>query len=193
LTAAAGASYRSVRVATLTIRRPTATFDTAAAESFLVGRPLRGLRIGLRRDGTWRSWQAITSVWMERLRRDGADPVLLQTGERTGAEGERTRRELAAWTEDVACAVVGLGTCGSCTMWSVRDAIGVERARKPVVAAVCEEFVGHARTTAEFLGHHGLKILVLPYPLEARPEAELRAIADAWYPKMLDLLGVTRP
>ncbi|MCW5889043.1 MAG: hypothetical protein KIT14_00685 [bacterium] len=179
-------------MATLTIRRPTATFDAPAAESFRVGRPLRGLRVGVRQDGTWRSWQVIVAVWLERLRGDGAEPVLLQTGERTGAEGERTRAELAVWIDAVDCAVVGLGTCGSCTMWSVRDAIGVERAHKPVVVGVCEEFVAHARTTAEFLGHHGLKVLVLPYPLEARPEAELRAIADAWYPKMLDLLGVTR-
>lgn len=176
---------------TITIRRPTATFDAGAAASFRVGRPLRGLRIGVRQDGTWRSWQIIAAAWVERLQRDGAEPVLLQTGERTGAEGERTRADLAAWTAHVECAVVGLGTCGSCTMWSVRDAIGVERAQKPVVAAICEEFVSHARTTAAFLGHHDLKVLAFPYPLETRPEAELRAIADAWYPKLLELIGVT--
>jgi len=33
---------------------------------------------------------------------------------------------------------------------------------------------------------------VLPYPLEARPEAELRAIADEFYPRALELLGVAR-
>lgn len=179
-------------MATLTIRRPTADFDAPPAATYRVDRPLRGLRIGVRQDGTWRSWQVIAAAWVERLRRDGAEPLLLQTGERTGAEGARTRAELEAWTAAVECAVVGLGTCGSCTMWSVRDAIGVERAEKPVVAAICEEFVSHARTTAGFLGHHDLKVLALPYPLEARPEAELRAIADAWYPRMLDLLGVVR-
>jgi hypothetical protein len=34
-----------------------------------------------------------------------------------------------------------------------------------------------------------MKILVLPYPLEALPEAELRAIADEYYPQVLELLG----
>lgn len=178
-------------MATVTIRRPTATFDAPAAASFVVGRPLPGLRIGVRQDGTWRSWQVIAEVFVERLRRDGALPALLQTGERTGAEGERTRRDLGAWTDAVECAVVGLGTCGSCTMWSVRDAIGVEQRQKPVVVAICEEFVSHARTTAGFLGHPDLKVLVFPYPLETRPEAELRRIAEEWYPKLLALLGVT--
>jgi hypothetical protein len=178
-------------MATITIRRPTASFDAPAAAAHLVGRPLPGLRIGLRQDGTWRSWQVIAAQWIAQLHRDGADPVLLQTGERTGAEGERTRRELAEWTSTVDCAVVGLGTCGSCTMWSVRDAIGVEQQHKPVVAAICEEFVSHARTTAEFLGHPHLKVLVFPYPLEARPDAELRQIATEWYPKFLDLIGIT--
>ncbi len=178
-------------MATVTIRRPTATFDTAAAPTFVVGGPLRGLRVGIRKDGTWRSWQIIARAWVERLRQDGAEPVLLQTGERTGVEGERTRTALAAWTDDVQCAVVGLGTCGSCTMWSVRDAIGVEQQRKPVVAAVCDEFVSHARTTAGFLGHPDLKVLVFPYPLETRPEEELLRIADEWYPKLLIALGAT--
>jgi hypothetical protein len=32
---------------------------------------------------------------------------------------------------------------------------------------------------------------VLPYPLEALPEAELRQIAIDFYPKFLELLGAT--
>ena len=33
---------------------------------------------------------------------------------------------------------------------------------------------------------------MLPYPLEARPDRELRAIADEYYPQVLELLGVHR-
>jgi hypothetical protein len=58
------------------------------------------------------------------------------------------------------------------------------------VAVVCEEFLVHGQNVATHLGHRDLKILVLPYPLEARPDDELRAIADEYYPKMLELLGV---
>ena len=41
-------------------------------------------------------------------------------------------------------------------------------------------------------GRAGLRVHVLPYPLEARPESELRQIADEYYPQALALLGVTR-
>ncbi len=177
----------------ITIRCPTATFPAdTGAPAFTLGRSVAGVRIGLRQDATWRSWQVIAAAWVERLRADGAAPRLLQTGERTGPEGEKTRTDLDGWLDDIECAVVGLGTCGSCTMWSVRDAILVEARRKPVVVAICEEFVTHARTTATFLGHPDLKILVLPYPLETRAEPELRQIADAVYPRFLQLLGATR-
>ena len=50
----------------------------------------------------------------------------------------------------------------------------------------------HGHNMATHLGHGDLKVLVLPYPLEARPEDELRAIADEYYPQVLELLGVTR-
>jgi hypothetical protein len=43
---------------------------------------------------------------------------------------------------------------------------------------------------ATHLGHGDLAVLVLPYPLEARPEEELRAIAAEYYPRALELLGV---
>ena len=78
----------------------------------------------------------------------------------------------------------------------MRDAVFIEEQKKPVVAAICEEFLAHGRNMTRFLGHPDLKILVLPYPLEGRPEAELRTIAAEWYPKFLELIGAgdgTRP
>ena len=53
-----------------------------------------------------------------------------------------------------------------------------------------EEFATHGRNMAGHLGHGDLAVLVLPYPLEARPEHELRAIAAEYYPHALELLGV---
>jgi hypothetical protein len=58
--------------------------------------------------------------------------------------------------------------------------------------AVCDEFGTHGRNMASYLGHGGLKMLVLPYPLEARPDDELRKIAADFYPRFLDLLGATK-
>ena len=91
----------------------------------------------------------------------------------------------------VDCAVVGLGTCGSCTTFTIKDSVVVESKQKPVVAIVTEEFEVHGHNVATHLGHGDLKVLVLPYPLEARPEEELRAIADEFYPQVLALLGAS--
>ena len=40
-------------------------------------------------------------------------------------------------------------------------------------------------------GRAGLRVHVLPYPLEARPEAEVRAIAIEHWPQLLETLGAT--
>ncbi|HEX3459603.1 MAG TPA: hypothetical protein VHT49_01750 [Acidimicrobiales bacterium] len=179
--------------ATLRIRLPTAPpAPASAAPTFTVDGPLAGLRVGLRHEGSWRSWMLITDVWQRLLAGDDAEPVMLQTGERVGAEGEATRQAVEEWVGQIDCAVSGLGTCGSCTSWSVADAVSVEAGGKPAVVAVTAEFETHARNMAAYLGHGDLKVLVLPYPLEARPEEELHQIADDFYPQFLDLVGAKR-
>lgn len=74
----------------------------------------------------------------------------------------------------------------------MHDAVRVEKLKKPAIAAICDEFLTHGKNMSVFLGHNDLKILVFPYPLEGKPEDELRQIAKDWYPKFLDLLGVTK-
>jgi hypothetical protein len=177
-----------------TIRLPTAPArERIDAPAYVLGRPIAGLRVGLRHEGSWRSWMLIVDEWELFLRRDGAEPVQLEAGGRVGAEGAETAAAVARWAADVDCGVSGLGTCGSCTSNSVHDAVTLEDAGKPAVVAVCEEFEVHGRNMAAFLGHSQLKALVLPYPLEARPDAELRQIAADFYPRFLELLGaVTR-
>jgi hypothetical protein len=57
------------------------------------------------------------------------------------------------------------------------------------VVVVTSEFETHARNMASLLGHADLAVLVMPYPLEARPDDELRAIAAEYWPQALELLG----
>ena len=176
--------------ATWQIRLPTAApRHDSGATAYVLDRPIAGLRVGLRHEGSWRSWMLIVEEWEQLLRRDGAEPVVLKAGGRVGEEGEQTRADVEAWAKDIDCGVSGLGTCGSCTSNSVHDAVTLEQAGKPAVVAVCDEFAQHGGNMARFLGHPSLKLLVLPYPLEARPEAELRQIAADYYPKFLELLG----
>ena len=45
---------------------------------------------------------------------------------------------------------------------------------------------------ASHLGHPSLRVLVLPYPLEGLPRAELRQIATDAYPQLFELIGAHR-
>jgi hypothetical protein len=178
---------------TILVRRPTAVPAGAErAPAYTLDRPLAGVRVGLRTDRAWRSWQLISTLWAEFLRRDGATTESVETGAQMGEIGAHDRKHIDELASTVDCAIVGLGTCGSCTTYTIKDAVTVEQHAKPVVALVCDEFLVHARNVAMHLGHGDLKVLVLPYPLEARPEPELRAIAEEFYPQVLDLLGATR-
>jgi hypothetical protein len=177
---------------TIWVRRPTATpAGESRAPTFRLDRHLRGLTIGLRTDRAWRSWQTIAAIWDGFLRRDGADTVAVETVAQVGGPASRDRREIVEMAGRVDAAIVGLGTCGSCTAYTVKDAVTVAQHEKPVVAVVCEEFTVHAQNVARHVGHGDLPVLVLPYPLEARPAAELEQIAARYYPHVLELLGAT--
>src|SRR6478735_3965322 len=148
---------------TILVRRPTAApAGEVRAPVFDLDRPIRGAHVGIRTDGAWRSWRLIAQVWDEYLRRDGASTTLVETGGMVGQTGANDRKHIDDLASTVECAIVGLGT---------------------------EEFEVHGHNVATHLGHGDLKVLVLPYPLEARPEAELRAIADEYYPQVLAALG----
>jgi hypothetical protein len=97
---------------TITILRPTAPPEApkSSAPSLALDRPLRGLKVGLRYESIWRSWTVIAQIWAENLRRDGAEPVLVNVGARAGEIGEKTRADLDAWVNSVDCAVSGIGT-----------------------------------------------------------------------------------
>jgi hypothetical protein len=56
---------------------------------------------------------------------------------------------------------------------------------------VTAEFEHLAHTMAANAGRTGLRVHVLPYPLESRPEAEVREIAREHYPKLLQTIGAT--
>jgi hypothetical protein len=177
---------------TVWVRKPTAKpAGDVSAPAYRLDRPVAGLTVGIRADRAWRSWQLVSTIWDEYLRRDGAETSAVETGAQMGRPGSDDRKQIEELATVTDCAIVGLGTCGSCTTFTIKDAVTVEEHAKPVVAVVCEEFVVHGRNVATHLGHADMKILVLPYPLEALPEPELRAIADEFYPQMLTLLGAT--
>jgi hypothetical protein len=61
---------------------------------------------------------------------------------------------------------------------------------KTAVAVVTEEFETLAHAMAANAGRPSLRLCVLPYPLESRPEEEVRAIAREHFGSLLRALGV---
>jgi hypothetical protein len=60
---------------------------------------------------------------------------------------------------------------------------------KTAVAVVTAEFETLGHTMAANGGRPGLRLHVLPYPLESLPEDDVRAIARAHWPAVLETLG----
>jgi hypothetical protein len=94
----------------ITILDPTARPGADdASPTYDLGRSLRDVRVGLRLDRSWRSYEVVIDIWQRLLREDGAVPEVLVVGERVGDEGERTRNDLDDWAKLVDVGVVGLG------------------------------------------------------------------------------------
>lgn len=65
----------------------------------------------------------------------------------------------------------------------------VAKRGKTAVVVVTAEFESLAGTMANNVGWPGMRVLVLPYPLESKPEDEVRAIAREFWPRLLEQLG----
>ncbi len=97
-------------VASIEILLPTPPVGAdARSPVFDLGRPVRGVTIGLRLDRSWRSYYTVVDTWTELFERDGAPVRVLWTGDRVGPEGEQTRDDVEEWSRLVEVGVVGLG------------------------------------------------------------------------------------
>ncbi|HLK10332.1 MAG TPA: hypothetical protein VKW76_03030 [Candidatus Binatia bacterium] len=54
---------------------------------------------------------------------------------------------------------------------------------------VTEVFQNLARAAARAHGYAALRMLVLPHPMEGRPQAEVRALARARLPELVGLIA----
>src|SRR6185437_12914640 len=100
---------------------------------------------------------------------------------RSGEEGEEQSRSLQDWLKTIDVAVVGLANCGSCTGWTVRDAIAAANAGLPTVAVATRNFEAFAHELAGRGGRSGLRLHVLPYPLNELSHADVDRIAEGYY------------
>lgn len=150
---------------------------------------LAGKRIGIRLDQIWRCWDWISGNWEQKLRTAGAEVTYWRSTNRSGAEGEAQDRSLQQWLKTIDVAVVGLANCGSCTGWTIRDAIASANAGLPTVAVATKNFERFAHELAARGGRSGLRIHVLPYPLNELSRAEVDPVAEAYFAGLLAIMG----
>jgi hypothetical protein len=73
----------------------------------------------------------------------------------------------------------------------VLSSVRLEERGLPAVAVVTGSFEDLAYRMREHNNHPELGVLVLPYPLEDRPDDYVREVARAAYPQLLSMLGAT--
>ncbi len=152
--------------------------------------PLAGKTVGIRLDEIWRAWDWIAELWAEDFRRAGAEVRFWRSSQgRTGEEGERIARELDEFLDSIDIAVVGLGNCGSCTGWTIHDALAAADRGLPTTAVCTEVFEELGRNLAARGGRSGLRIHILPYPLNEKQKAEVDAVAVQHLPGVLQTMG----
>lgn len=168
---------------------PTASRDDDIAHPGPEAGPIAGKRIGIRLDQIWRAWDWIAEDWAAELREAGAQVSFWRSCGRSGEEGERMERELAAWLKTIDMAIVGLANCGSCTGWTVRDAITSANTGIPTIAIATENFRAFAHEIAARGGRSGLRVHVLPYPLNEQERTVVEDIGRRHFAPMLADFG----
>jgi hypothetical protein len=154
--------------------------------------PLRGKTVAIRHDILWRSFDWTVEEWTASLEAAGATVLAWRRVQGlVGADYEQAQSEYEAMLARADVAISGLANCGSCTSWSVRDALTAVARDLPTAAVATKHFAPLAQLLAEEGGRPGLRLVVLPYPYDTQPEAEVRAHARASFPKLLEVLGAT--
>ena len=152
---------------------------------------IKGKTVLFRVDPLWRSWDWTVDEWSQAFRELGAARVV--TWRRwqgvPGESGAQEQAEYEALIESADIVVSGLGNCGSCSAWTVRDALTALATGITATAVATEHFVPLAQILAEDGYRPGLRIHTLPYPLDILPEDEVRRIARDSFSSLLTTLG----
>lgn len=174
-----------------TVLDPTATRADDNASPGPDAGLLVGKRIGFRLDRMWRAWDWISDLWAEKFREAGAEVSFWRSAGRSGEEGERCEKEYLAFLESIDIAVVGLANCGSCTGWTVRDAITAANFGLPTTAIATKNFEVFAHEIAARGGRSGLRVHVLPYPLNEQRRDDVLPVAEAHFLPVLATMGAS--
>ncbi len=152
---------------------------------------LAGKTIGFRLDQIWRCWDWISENWAAKFEEAGATVTTWRSTNRSGEEGEEQARSLEAWLGTVDIVISGLANCGSCTGWTIRDAVAAANTGVPTVAVATKNFEDFAHELAARGGRSGLRVHVLPYPLNELSRDEVEPVAEAYFEGLLGIMGAS--
>jgi hypothetical protein len=154
--------------------------------------PLAGKTVAIRHDVLWPAFDWTVEEWKLALEGYGATVLMWPR-----AQGEKddvlavADAELDAMLARSDLAISGLANCGSCTSWSVRDAIVAADKGLPTTVVATAHFEQLAHMLAAEYGRPGLRVTVLPYPYSTLPEHLVREHARAAVPHLLHVLGAS--
>jgi hypothetical protein len=83
--------------------------------------------------------------------------------------------------------ITGAADCGSCTAYSVHDAIELEKNGIPTVVATTTRFEPVAKTLSASFGAPDTRLLVLPHPIGGTDGPTLESWADAAADRLIAL------
>ncbi|MXO89901.1 UGSC family (seleno)protein [Pontixanthobacter aquaemixtae] len=170
---------------------PTANRQSDNASPGPDAGPLAGKKIGIRVDQIWRCWDWISENWEAKFRAAGAEVSYWRSTNRSGEEGEEQLRSLVEWLDTLDCAIFGLANCGSCTGWTVHDAIASANAGLPTTVVATQNFEEFAHELSERGGRSGMRVHVLPYPLNELSRAEVDPVAEEYFDGLIKVMGAS--
>jgi hypothetical protein len=152
---------------------------------------LAGKTIGIRVDEMWRAWDLISEMWAQEFRKAGAKVEFWRSSQRTGEPGQRAMQSLDTFYSNADIAVVGLGNCGSCTSWTIHDALFAAAKGIPTIAIVTDNFVELGRNLARRGGRSGLRLHVLPYPLNECSQERVDTVGREHFQPVIESMGAS--
>jgi hypothetical protein len=145
-------------------------------------RSLSGLRIGVLNNGKPNA-AFVLAYAAQRLAADTGATVSLITkkgpyGMSANAAIPMARDIFERLIDETDIVLTGLADCGSCTAYSVSDAIELEKVGKPAVVVTTTRFEPIAVTLSASFGLADVRKLVLPHPLGGTDEPTLQRWVD---------------